>query len=429
MGLVNFAFEDDAVVTDAVEANPVAEVVEASADATADAGEIAQVQEMVDTGIAEAGNLETVGDAVADTLEEGGEGLSPDAATQVEISVESICARLGMKNSSKLSVESFKSTASRRQATKLSLENIWDKLKKVWEAIKKTLANLWERIKLWFGKLNLVASATGKSAVNLVARLAKKQKDAKAEKATLSLKGVSAAFTDNGKCGVEQITAALKAAASNMDTVNVLITDSAGYADKLNAQVEKVIKSIASGEAAKVEVSDTTNSNPVVSFASKPAMKFVRGITGKVVVNNKSDKLSAKFEIQLPAKFEPAAEVAVCTVSEAVSLANEIRTTNTSMQGAVVFEKGLNTFKKIADKCISDLTTLIAAQAKKEPSAEEATHARELSVAFGIAQNELTVTSSLLASINAKVLDYAKNAITEALTYGYAVEAQYKDAE
>lgn len=84
-------------------------------------------------------------------LADGGEGLSREAAGVVSLSMESIFGtELG---SQMLSLESFGGTTSRIEATELSLESVGGMLKKIWESIKRNIANAMNAVADFVAKL------------------------------------------------------------------------------------------------------------------------------------------------------------------------------------------------------------------------------------------------------------------------------------
>lgn len=114
-----------------------------------DADELSQA--VTDAG-ADADTLDQIQQVMSDSVAQG-EGLSEDAAAIAQVAVEAICKRLGMSSQNVMpSMESFGSKNSRVSATRFSMESITDKLKTIWEAIRKAFATMWQKIKDFFAK-------------------------------------------------------------------------------------------------------------------------------------------------------------------------------------------------------------------------------------------------------------------------------------
>lgn len=133
-GLV-FAMESEneaAVVAD-VENVTTSELVD---DVETTAEETEELVEMTDEAHEDIDTLEQVQDVMTDSIESG-EGLSPEAAEMAEIVTESICRRMGIRNTRVIpNMESFGSNGSRLSATRLAFEGISDVIEKIWKAIK-----------------------------------------------------------------------------------------------------------------------------------------------------------------------------------------------------------------------------------------------------------------------------------------------------
>lgn len=116
--------------------------------------------EVEDTGVAieeatdAAENIEAISE-VAEQSIEGGEGMSPEAAEIAEISVESICTRLGMRYKRRTvpSLESFGQKQSRLSATKIAIEGFGDKVSEIWKKIIEGVKFLAKKIQDFFFNL------------------------------------------------------------------------------------------------------------------------------------------------------------------------------------------------------------------------------------------------------------------------------------
>jgi hypothetical protein len=109
--------------------------------------EIEEVQAAIEDAEEGAEDLEAIGDVAADTIDEGGEGMSEDAARVTEVAVESICRRLGVRGSSIVpATESFGSRSSRITATRITVEGIVETVKKIWAAIVAGFKKIWAKL-------------------------------------------------------------------------------------------------------------------------------------------------------------------------------------------------------------------------------------------------------------------------------------------
>lgn len=109
--------------------------------------EIEEVQAAIEDAEEGAEDLEAIGDVAADTIEDGGEGMSEDAARVTEVAVESICRRLGVRGSSIVpATESFGSRSSRITATRIVVEGIGETVKKIWAAIVAGFKKIWAKL-------------------------------------------------------------------------------------------------------------------------------------------------------------------------------------------------------------------------------------------------------------------------------------------
>lgn len=154
--LMNLALEENEepeVTPEAVEAEPVPAEAEA---AVADVAEDTAPLDDLATAVEEAGEdieqLEKIEDVVEDTVESG-EGLPPAAAEVADIAVEAIRERLGISGRRLApSLEAFGATSSRLVASRVALEGVKETMQKAWEAVRKAIASLIERIVGFFKK-------------------------------------------------------------------------------------------------------------------------------------------------------------------------------------------------------------------------------------------------------------------------------------
>lgn len=125
-----------------------AEVVETTED-------VAELQETIEEGIEAGETLNGLAELVEPKVAEG-EGLAPETAAAVEVAIESIRTRLGIRGKlGKMpALENFKSPRASKEATRIALEaSIKDTAKAIWEKIKAFVASIWEKIKTFVGNL------------------------------------------------------------------------------------------------------------------------------------------------------------------------------------------------------------------------------------------------------------------------------------
>lgn len=140
--LASFESEEDTV-----DAAPMVEDADNAEAALADAGEVqADINEaegVVDQAIEDSETLETVASQLESREQSG--GATPEEAEMAEITVESICNRLGIARNPMQSMESFSSRSSRVRATRLSVEGI----REVGDTIWKYIVKIYKKIKEW----------------------------------------------------------------------------------------------------------------------------------------------------------------------------------------------------------------------------------------------------------------------------------------
>jgi hypothetical protein len=140
--------------TGAVEMTPPAEGgsdLEAPETLDAVLGEAQALDKDLDTAEASLEDLEDLGhltEKVEDTLQEGGPGLTDDAAEIVGVAVEALLKRLKVSSDAKLvpSLEAFGRTESRVTSTRVALEGLKEKAQQAWETFKRFLEEIWQKI-------------------------------------------------------------------------------------------------------------------------------------------------------------------------------------------------------------------------------------------------------------------------------------------
>lgn len=141
------SFEDDK------EEVAAAEVVESADNAEADLGaaqdelnEAEEAARVVDQASDDADTLEEVADTLESREESG--GATPEEIEMAEVTVESICNRLGIKKPVSLAAESFTSHSDRKRQTQLAVEGIREIGDSIWQVILK----IYKKIREWIMK-------------------------------------------------------------------------------------------------------------------------------------------------------------------------------------------------------------------------------------------------------------------------------------
>jgi len=122
----------------------------------------------IDDAIAVTESLESLMTALKDS-----DGLDPTGAKILQISVESLCARVGYKKQVIPALEAFGGTMSKQAATQLALEGakevwdtVWKHIKAAFEKVKKFFSELYAKFDLAWQKLKLKFSKTQQDVAN-----------------------------------------------------------------------------------------------------------------------------------------------------------------------------------------------------------------------------------------------------------------------
>ncbi len=115
---------------------------------------VTEMSDGADSASADMETLETIHDKMEESVERG-EGLSPDAAEIAEVAIESICDRLGINYSRRVipATESFGSKNSRVTSTRVAMEATQGIISKIWEAIKRAIAWVKEKVNKFLAEL------------------------------------------------------------------------------------------------------------------------------------------------------------------------------------------------------------------------------------------------------------------------------------
>lgn len=193
------------------------------------AGETQEVVASIEDATVAVDELTEQNEILGDTLTEGGdgegEGASPATAAAVSASVESIRRRVGLSRVDRTkpipSKENFASKGSRRQATRMSQEGVSDTLKSIWEAIKRGLRLLADKIRSFLTGLTGSAGQLEKHLSSLQDRVRKLGGDNEKKEKELSI-GAAKAFTIDKKADKATAVTVLENAAAIPDAAREL---------------------------------------------------------------------------------------------------------------------------------------------------------------------------------------------------------------
>ena len=197
-GLV-LAMEDDSEIEPGTGelAETLVEVAESAAEIEEGTQEVAEYDEAIDSAADDAETLEKIHDVMEESVEKG-EGLDETSAEIAEIAIESICARLGITKRTMPAMESFGSANSRLVATKIAMEGITERLKGIWEAIKKAFIAMLGAIKDFYKKY-MTAIGRAKEALSKVEAAVKAFNKTKAKSDVIENASLAEAFAVDGK--------------------------------------------------------------------------------------------------------------------------------------------------------------------------------------------------------------------------------------
>lgn len=141
------SFEDDKEEVAAAEVVEDAQNVEADLGAAQDElNEAEEATRVVEQASDDADTLEEVADTLESREESG--GATPEEIEMAEVTVESICNRLGIKKPVSLAAESFSSRSDRKRQTQLAVEGIREIGDSIWQVILK----IYKKIREWIMK-------------------------------------------------------------------------------------------------------------------------------------------------------------------------------------------------------------------------------------------------------------------------------------
>lgn len=150
----------------------------------------------VEAAVQDGEELEAIADVATDSLADGGEGLTEEAAEVAAIAIERARARLGFGDLSRITParEQFGSSSTRQHATVMVVEGIKETIKNIWESIKRAAMRLWEKIKGFVAGLFKSVDQLKKLSESLRGRINKIPAGAKPIKPNLDSKTLAKSF-------------------------------------------------------------------------------------------------------------------------------------------------------------------------------------------------------------------------------------------
>lgn len=238
-------------------------VPEAQAEVEAGVAEMGQevdtvedLNEAVEDAVEDADTLGDISDVMAESVDKG-EGLDETSAQMAEVAIESICNRLGINTDRRVmpGMESFGSKSSRVQATRVAMESIMDKVKTIWQAIKKAFLQVWQKIKDFFASFFSNTEKVTKYAESLKEKIRNTKGEKKEDK--VKAPAIGRAFNIDGKASFASLNTIVgnhsnftKAFLGMKDSLAegatileaALRKEEPGNGDKLADAFEKIIK-------------------------------------------------------------------------------------------------------------------------------------------------------------------------------------------
>ena len=264
-----------------------------------EASEAEQSMEMHASNVERLTDIATGMEAVCAELEASLEtgGLSPQAASLLNVAVEAYTRPLGLEEALVPSTEAFGGEQSREAATRVSLEAVNVTLKKVWDAIKAAARKVWDAIVSFVKKLFDAAERLEQSA-KAVGERADKVGSGKAKSDNIKLGGLAKKIAVGSNAssvmanlatlekfadGCIEVDEKLAAAIGNwLEAVSRLVTSTN---DDVDANLERV-KELKSPVVGKGFFKDPKNDDMFRSIDLPGNTYFVVGMKDGVVTSN-----------------------------------------------------------------------------------------------------------------------------------------------
>lgn len=337
---------------------PVAEVevgadsAEAAIAETADAaGAVAEGTTQIESAQNDADALTSIIETVEGSEAEG--GLDPVAAEVVEVAVESIYQRLGIKKKPLVSVEAFSNKTGRLRATNVAVEDWKEQVKRVWKAIVEAFGKVLAWIQNFFrglfdasAKLSNRATALKKA---VAARSGATAKEAEIASGSFVKNLTSAEGFDAGKAvaGVAEVANAVNEAAADNDLSaawSSLVKDQAAFdAYTTGKPAGGAVEGLKAPEGFTWQGVASMPGNKTIAILTPAAgLKGAEGLAALRKVKVDAAPTNAKLE-------NKAEKVATLSLDQISSMADAV----------VTAAKGINGKKAIEAKLKSNLSNFI----------------------------------------------------------------------
>jgi hypothetical protein len=208
-------------------------------DAAADDIEVAN-EELDDASDALDG-LNDVGDHIQDSIDSG-EGMTEREAEGMEIAVEQIARRLGIRQTKRFmpAKESFGGRNDRLRASKVAKEGVMDFIKKVWEGILKFIRMIRDKVKQFFFGMTKNIEGLMTMSAELKKQVNNMSAGMKFDRGELDNISVAEAFSHETKADKESATKIIKAVVDLSNTGKVY----AGEKSKNKDTIDKLVSAI-----------------------------------------------------------------------------------------------------------------------------------------------------------------------------------------
>lgn len=421
---------------DTVDAAPMVEDADNAEAALADAGEVqADINEaegVVDQAIEDSETLETVASQLESREQSG--GATPEEAEMAEITVESICNRLGIARNPMQSMESFSSRSSRVRATRLSVEGIrevgdtiWKYIVKIYKKIKEWVLKAWDY--LFDARTKLLARAKA-----LEARLEKVEGTPKES----AIQGgfIKDLMVGNSFTGVENTNTALAAAVKKVkDAAAVRVGDmAAAIADATGTGAANSTERIISVVEGKVNelaaaVSDSSANSSVISKAksSKDYKIMFAPLGGEVPVVTipvagsaqgiELLKLYKKAKVTTEKSYDKVNENFKAPVLKEAEMSGAVGKIIAALEDMEDVKKEVNKFRNELEKAIKKLDSVGQTPVKDDASKEINKTAKEagqvVAVLPRVVSGAITNGSKVILNYCRAVLDYVQKSAAQ----------------
>lgn len=403
-GLV-LAMEDDSEVVPVTGelSESMVEVAESAAEIEEGVQEVAEFDESIDSASSDAETLEKIHEVMEESVEKG-EGLDETSAEIAEIAIESICARLGITKRTMPAMESFGSANSRVVATKIAMEGIQERIKSIWEAIKKAFVAMLDAIKAFYKKY-LTALGRAKEALTKAEAAVKAFNKTTAKSETIENASLAESFAVEGK--------------ADASTANTILTNHL----KLTAAVLKSLDSI------KEVSKDLGKDGADFQKASQDFVQEVGKSSGVLIDGNAVEFQAPEtekkgFSVEITLSFGKDDKVSSIETLDKAGMTSMVKVLQNLVKLEEDYAKNEGVMKQISDEIVrvANAQSKIAETIAKAEGEEKATISANAEKAAASARS----IKALLGAITTKVPSMNMKAVQKGIGY---IEASLKNYE